>query len=106
MKIGMVQGDGEVSETDEKRTDENEKSDAFQHERQSFRFSNLKKNHKKPKNGKALIKNEVYVESRNVIEDDIRHGIAGPVSRIDIGESVDDETGGKKQKSQKDISSV
>jgi len=102
----MVQGNGQMSEADEEGADKNKQSNAFQHERQSFRLAYLKKNHKKPKDGESLIENEIYVKGRNIIQNNIRHGVARAMSRVDIGEGVDEKTCRKKQKTQENVAPI
>jgi hypothetical protein len=87
---GMVGRQAQMGEGDEDRPDEDENSDAFDHERNFVRFPKQEKDDEYPEHSKAFKKNKIHVEHRNVVQNDIGHIFASSAGDIDIGKIVDD----------------
>ena len=62
---------------------------AFQGKGDFFRLMNEKNDHKNPKYREPIEENKIHIENRQIIQNSIRHRIAGPDHCIIIGGSID-----------------
>lgn len=70
-----------MSQNDESRSHENEQSQTFEHERDALRLCNEKDADEQPQEKRTLDEDEIHVNDRDIIQNDVRNGIADTLRR-------------------------
>ena len=74
-----------MSEDHEKRARKHEKRDAFERERDSPWFVEKYYHNDSQEYQRAFVENEIYIYHRQIIQDNVRDGIARADCRVEIG---------------------
>jgi hypothetical protein len=86
----------DMRQNNEERPDEKKNRDAFQGEGNIFRFHGVHGRQKQNEKHRAFGKNDMHVHDRQIVQQNIRYGIAGMQHGVEIGVLIDEQNSSQK----------